>query len=273
MKTNIKVVEKQGIKEGKNLIVLVGVHGNEVCGVKAADFLLPKLQIKSGKVTFIYANLEAIKQNKRFMEQNLNRCFFNEQPSEIKQSLEGQTAKEIMPYLKRAEVLLDIHASLTKDSIPFIICDESNINVARVLNPEKIVCNIDEFHPGSTDGYMNLQSKPGFCFECGYANAPDTQDIAERAIIQFLKYYGAIDKESNVTLTNPLIIKIIDLYKNKYGSFKVSRYFRDFEEIKDRTLKGLDGNRKVYIDKGKVVLFVRDRENMGEECFLIAKKV
>ena len=131
MKSNIRVVEKQGTKEGKNLVVLVGVHGNEVCGVKAADLLLPKLKIKSGTVTFIYANLEAIKQNKRFVEQNLNRCFFNEQSSDVKQSLEGKTAREIISYLDKADALLDIHASLTKDSVPFVICDESNIQIIK----------------------------------------------------------------------------------------------------------------------------------------------
>ena len=273
MKSNIKVIEKQGTKEGKNLVILVGVHGNEVCGVKATDILLPRLKINSGKVTFIYANLEAIKQNKRFVEQNLNRCFFDEQSLEIKQSLEGKTAKEIMPYLNRAEALLDIHASLTKDSTSFVICDESNIKVAKVLNPEKIICNIDKFHPGSTDGYMNLQNKPGFCFECGYANDPNTWNIAEKAIIKFLRYYGAIKGKTNISKTNQPIIKIIGLYKNKYGSFKTNRYFRDFGEIKDRTLIGLDGDREVYVGRDKVVLFVRDIENIGEECFLIAEEV
>ncbi|MEK6895303.1 MAG: succinylglutamate desuccinylase/aspartoacylase family protein [Nanoarchaeota archaeon] len=273
MESNIKVFEKQGTKEGKNLVVLVGVHGNEVCGVKAADLLLPKLKIIYGKVTFIYANLEAIKQNKRFVEQNLNRCFIDEQSFEIKQSLEGKTAKEISPYLDRADALLDIHASLTKDSIPFVICDESNIKVAKILNPEKIVCNIDKFHPGSTDGYMNLQNKPGFCFECGYSNDPNTQNIAEKAIIKFLEYYGVIEKKANALATNPPIIKIIDLYQNKHGSFKTNKYFRDFEEIKYRTLIGLDGDKKVYVNKDKVVLFVRDRKNIGEECFLICEEI
>src|SRR3989344_2566551 len=145
MKSNIRVVEKQGIKEGKNLVVLVGVHGNEICGVKAADLLLSKLKIKSGKVTFIYANLEAIKQNKRFIEQNLNRCFFNQQPSEVEQSFEGKTAKNIMPYLDEADAMLDVHASLTKESVPFVICSESKVKESKIFRVNKVVCNTDPF--------------------------------------------------------------------------------------------------------------------------------
>ncbi|MBI5804015.1 succinylglutamate desuccinylase/aspartoacylase family protein [Candidatus Pacearchaeota archaeon] len=272
MGSNIKVVEKQGEREGKKLVVLVGVHGNEVCGVKATDLLLPKLKINSGKVTFIYANLKAIKQNKRFVEQNLNRCFFKKQLSDIKQSLEGKTAEEIIPYLDKADALLDIHASLTKDSVPFVICDESNIETAKIFNAEKIVCNIDKFHPGSTDSYMNLQNKPGFCFECGYYNDTNTQNIAKKAIISYLTYYGCIESKIGISKNKPLIIKIIDLYKNKYGPFKSKRYFKDFEKMKEKTLIGLDGDKEVYVDKEKVVLFVRDRERKDEECFLVGEE-
>jgi succinylglutamate desuccinylase len=273
MRSNIKIVEKQGKNEGKNLVILVGVHGNEVCGVKAADLLLQKLKIDSGKVTFVYSNLEAIKQNKRYVEQNLNRCFFNQQSSEIGQSLEGKTAKEIMPYLEEADAMLDIHASLTKDSVPFLICQESNIEIAKIFCAEKIVCNIDEFQPGSTDSYMNLQNKPGLCFECGYANDSKTQTIAEKAIISFLIYYGCIKSKINQPRNNPKIINIIGLYKNKYGLFKSRKYFKDFEKMKERALIGLDGNKEVFVDKGKVVLFVRNRKELNEECFLIGEEI
>ncbi|MBS3081209.1 succinylglutamate desuccinylase/aspartoacylase family protein [Candidatus Pacearchaeota archaeon] len=273
MKSNIKIVEKQGNSEGKKLVVLVGVHGNEVCGVKAADFLLPKLKIEFGKVTFIYANLEAIKQNKRFVDQNLNRCFLNQQSLDIEKSLEGRTAKGIIPYLEEADALLDIHASLTKDSVPFVICDESNIETAKILGAKKIVCNIDKFHPGSTDGYMNLQNKPGFCFECGYANDSKTQTVAEGAIISFLTYYGCIESKINQSNNKSELIKIIDSYRNRYGSFKSKRYFKDFEKMIEKTLIGLDGNREVFVDKGQLVLFVRDREKINEECFLVGEEV
>src|SRR3989338_5463841 len=127
MERNIKVIEIEGQKKGKTIAVLVGVHGNELCGVKALDSLIPKLNIESGKIIFIYANLEAIKQNKRFIEANLNRCFLKEQPLGMRETLEGKTAKEIMPYLNEADVALDIHASFTDKSSPFVICNQAAI--------------------------------------------------------------------------------------------------------------------------------------------------
>ena len=270
--SNINVKEIKGKKPGKTIVILAGVHGDETCGVRAFDFLIPRIKIDAGKVFFIYANLKAIKQNKRFVEKNLNRCFFKEQLQEIKNSLEGKTAREIMPYLDQADVMLDIHASFTDGSIPFVICDELNIQEAHIFEAEKIVCNIDPFEPGSTDYYMNLQKKAAFCFECGYLGDFKTNEIAQKAIFDFLIYYNCIPG-SNSSQKKSSIIKIVGLYKNKYGPFILSRYFKDFEMIKTKTLIGFDGEKKIYGEKGNIVLFARDRETLNDECFLIGEDV
>ena len=120
---------------------------------------------------------------------------------------------------------------------------------------------------------MNLQNKPGFCFECGYANDSKTQTVAEEAIINFLTYYGCIENKVIQTSNKPKLVKIIDLYKNRYGSFKSKRDFKDFEKMKEKTLIGLDGNREVFVNMGQIVLFVRDREKINEECFLVGEEI
>lgn len=268
---NIKVIEKKGKQPGKTLVVLAGVHGNEVCGVRAFDNLVYDLEITSGKVYFIYSNLKAISQNKRFIEQNLNRCFLKEQNEEIGESLEGRTAREIIPYLIEADAMLDVHASFTKDSKPFVICDESQMEKAKIFDSDLSVCNFDEFERGSTDYYMNLQRKPGFCFECGFLGDPKTQEIAEKAIISFLTYFGAIEGEVNLKKQTKL--KLNGLYFNRNGAFRLERYFSDFEKLKERTLIGYDREGEVYADGGSYILFARNREKLNEECFLSAVEI
>ncbi len=272
MKSNIKIIEKKGEREGKNLVVLAGVHGNEICGIKAFDKLIPKLKIESGKVTFIYANLEAIKQNKRFIEKNLNRCFLQEQYEDIKNSLEGRTAREIIPYLEKADIMLDIHASATKGSQPFVICDESLMDEANIFDVKLVVCNFDEFEPGSTDYYMNQLSKKGFGIECGYLDDPKSQKIAKKAIINFLISNKSIKGNLKIR-KDQKFLKIISLYKNKFGIFKKSREFSDFELLDGKIIVGSDGDKTVYGNKGDILLFVRDRENLNSECFLVAKEI
>lgn len=269
--TNIKVVEINGNKQGRTVAILAGVHGNEVCGINAFDSLIPKIKINSGKVIFIYANLEAIKQNKRFVEKDLNRCFLKEQPIDIAESLEGKTAKEIMPFLDKADAMLDIHASFTKDSSPFVICDEKWINEARIFNVNLVSYNWDKFHSGSTDYYMNLQDKVGICIECGYLADKKTVGVSERAIINFVKAADLIRKKPKKNKQK--YIKIKSLYKNKFGLFRKAREFADFELLNNGELIGTDGKKEIFSKNSELVIFARDREKVGEECFLLAEEI
>ncbi|MEK6848662.1 MAG: succinylglutamate desuccinylase/aspartoacylase family protein [Nanoarchaeota archaeon] len=269
--SNIRVIEKISTRPGNTLVVLSGIHGNEICGVKAFDDMISNLTIESGKVYFIYANLKAIKQNKRFIDYNLNRLFRRTIPKEAFESLEVKTAKEIVPYLKKADAMLDIHASFTPNSFPFVICDKKWIKTSNIFNANIVSFNWDKFEPGSTDYYMNKQRKPGFCYECGFLKDPASTNKAKRAIMQFLIYYKCLS--GRLTLeSNQRIIKIIGLYKNKYGVFRKSKDFKDFELLKEDTIVGKDGNKKIIVDKGKLIIFARDIDNLGEECFLMAKE-
>lgn len=268
--SNIKVIEKTSKKPGKNIVILAGVHGNESFGCKILDKLIPQLKISTGKVTFIYANLKAIKQNKRYIDFNLNRCFLIPQPKKIIDSLEGKTAKEIMPYLNKADIMLDIHASTIKNSVPFIICQPHSFNFAKSLPFKIISYNWDKFEKGGTDFYMNLQKKVGICAECGYTKDSRNKKRGEKILINFLIKIGAIRgklKEEK----NQKIFKIRSLYKNKKKSFKKEKNFKNFEEIKKKTLIGKEGNKKIYVNKGNYLLFVHDRTKLNEECFLTAK--
>lgn len=268
---NIQVIEKIGRQPGQTIAIIAGVHGNEVCGIKAIDKLIPSLKIKSGKVIFIYANLEAIKQNKRFVEYNLNRCFLKIQSEDIKNTLEGRTAVQIMNILDEVDVLLDIHASNSTDSVPFIIGEEKTWEFAKVMPLNIISFNWNEFEKGATDDYMNSRGKIGFGIECGYVLDPKCQGIAETAIINFLIKTGAIEGQI-AEIKNQTIFKIVDLYKNKKNSFKKIRAFADFEYLDKETSIGYEGAQEVFADKGQYIIFVRDRSELNQECFVLAKK-
>jgi len=268
---NIKVIEKNGIQPGKKVVVLAGVHGNESFGVKMLERVIPNLKIISGKVTFIFANLEAIKQNKRFIDFNLNRCFYKNQPKEIINTLEGKTAREIIPYLEETDYMLDIHGTWNPYSVEFIICMPQSFEFAKIIPFEKISWNWDEFEPGSTDYYMNLKNKIGICIECGYSKDPESEIRAEESLRNFLIKSGSIRGELT-SLKKQTCYKIINLYKNKYGKFKKSREFADFEKLKEKTLVGFDGKEKIFLYKDDSLIFIADYENIEEECFLIARE-
>jgi inosine-uridine nucleoside N-ribohydrolase/succinylglutamate desuccinylase len=272
--SNINVIEKIGEKPGKTTVILAGVHGNEVCGVRAFDKIIPEIKIESGKVIFIYANLEAIKQGKRFIEKNLNRCFWKEQPIEISGSLEGKTAEEIIPYLEKADYMLDLHGCYIKDSAPCVICDKKQIKFAEIFDSEIVSYNWDEFEPGSTDFYINEENKNciGFGFECGFRESMESQEIAEKTIINFLIFSENIS--GNIfTRKNQRILRLKGLYKNNEKPFLRSKYIPDFTKVSEKTLVGKEGEKEIFIDEGDIILFLENQEKLNQECFILAEEI
>lgn len=88
------------------------VHGNETGGMLAINSILAK--IKSGeihidnKLCFVFGNIGAAHQGKRFVEYDMNRLF----GSQANHSDEHARAKEIEAILQDTEFLFDIHQTV-----------------------------------------------------------------------------------------------------------------------------------------------------------------
>ncbi len=73
------IIKKTSENPGKIIAIFCGVHGNERAGIIAAEKALQELVITAGTVYFVFANPRAIEIGKRFVEKNLNRCFYHGQ--------------------------------------------------------------------------------------------------------------------------------------------------------------------------------------------------
>jgi predicted deacylase len=266
---NTKIIIKNSGQPGKKVLIMAGVHGNEVCGIKALDELIPKIVPIKGKVIFVYANLEAIKQNKRYVETNLNRCFLKNQPDDIKETLEGKTAKEIIPFLEEADILLDLHSSKTSANKSYLICEKHCQEYFSVLNPKNIISGIDKTHPGGSDGFMG--KKIGICIECGLHDSQDSIENAKNAIFNILKKAEVVEGNTKSFLPKKIFLAKY-IYKSKNGPFILSRNFGDFEEFKEKTIVGKDGVKEVYAKAGDVIMFADEPKKIGGECFMILQK-
>lgn len=276
MSSNIQIVEKKGALPGKIVLLLAGIHGNETCGVKAFDKLISTINVEKGTVIFCYANLKAIKQNKRFIETNLNRCFLDEQPNHVMNTIEGRTAKEIMLLMNKADILLDIHASNSPESTPFIIAEPESWEYAHIIPFNIITYNWDEYEKGATEAYMHNKGKNAIAIECGYVNNPQGHAIAEQAIINVLTKAGNVKEErcknQEVRIKKQELYKIVGLHVNEHAPFKKEKEFADFEYLSKKTVIGHEGTTPVYAEEGHYILFVRDREQLHQECFLMMRK-
>ncbi len=83
----------------ENLVLICCLHGNEGFGldVSRAQSLFP----------FVLANEKALKENKRFIDVDLNRCF----PGKKNGNYEDKRAVEILEKLEAFDYVLDMHSS------------------------------------------------------------------------------------------------------------------------------------------------------------------
>lgn len=269
-----ETIEKKGIFPGPTSIILAGIHGDEVCGLQAFADLLPTLHITHGRVIFSYGNPKAIEAHRRYTQMNLNRLFKQESAysPEEKESYEYTRASFLKPLLLEADALLDIHASHTIGSRPFVICEPTAMDIAAFLPVDTVVTGLDAVQPGGTDGFMHRAGKVGICVECGYIQDDSSTAVAKQAIEAFLMAQGHMVSDVAVRPHKQVHVHIEELYRTKQEKFVLTKEFLDFEPVfKDQVL-GFDGETPIAAKDDGVILFARNRNYRGGEAFLFGKQ-
>lgn len=272
-KTLEKVIRISGKLPGTKSVILVGVHGNESCGIDAINKLLPDLKIDQGHLTIAFGNPRAIEMNTRLTEENLNRMFLPEQElTDLqKRSYEYKRAIFLKNILSDSEVLLDIHASNNPNSKPFIICEQNSRDIYKYIPIDTVVNGFDLVEPGGTDYFMNSIGKTGLCIECGYINDLKSTKVAIDSILAFLKIRGHINQRIQSKKQN--VFKVFLLYKTSTDNFTLLKPLADFEQVKKNQIIGLDGVNEVTAPEDSIILFAKNTSLKGSEAFLLGRRV
>ncbi len=135
-------------KERIDLTLMGAVHGNEIIGLFILCELFEKilkgdLQPKIN-VAFILGNREALKQDVRFTEKDLNRSF--QKNKKHASSHEERRAHEIESILEKTSFLVDFHQTQTPTHRAFFVLNYTRKSHlwARFLNPEIPIINFKE---------------------------------------------------------------------------------------------------------------------------------
>ena len=264
------VIKKDSGRKGKILSVFCGVHGNEKVGILAVKEVIRTVTIRSGAVYFVFANLKAIEKNKRFVDKNLNRCFFDKQDGT---SYEEKRANDLIKILKKSDALLDIHASNCSNTIPFVIT-ENSFEIVKGMNFKIIATGFDNVEPGATDEYMKNRGKIGICLECGYAKkSTENVDLAYNSILQFLQYFDAIEDKIPKHNVQQKFLHVSEVQKVTSKEFKLTKTFADFEELKKGFVIATDKGKKYIAKENRVILFGSPGKPIGAEAYILGKWV
>ena len=63
-----------------------------------------------------------------------------------------------------------------------------------------------------------------------------------------------------------------DLYVTETNNFTLEKQFNDFEKILRGQTIGIDGDKKIRVGKRSIILFARNRKQIGAEAFLLGEK-
>ncbi len=262
------IVIKTGNRPGKTIAIFAGVHGNEQVGVIALKKIIEEVDIERGKVYFVFANPEAIEKNVREVNANLNRLFIRDENGNTP---EHGRAKELMDILDESEALLDLHASNSRKTEPFIICRKEDAEVAGKLSVGIVSHGWDSLVPGSSDAYMSRQDKVGLCVECGSVMETETNlPLTINIIKQFLSLFGAINNQVTLNDLPQRVIQIDKIVTKKTNDFYFVKEFNDFDTLTAGEVFAKDGEIEYIADKNQCIIFPRPNKPIGGDVFILA---
>ena len=265
------VTEIKGKQPGKSVAIFGGVHGNERIGIEVLRRLVEELSPDAGVVYLVEGNPPAIEAGIRQLGKNLNRAFIkgNEggEPEDVR-------ARELMQLLDTCDALLDIHASNSKKSVPFIVCEQEAFDLARLLPFSIVSSGWDEIEPGASDGYMHQLGKPALCLECGYAEDFDAHTaLALCAVDTFLRYFGIKSGAAESATKEQQRIQVYKAVLKKTKNLSFAKEYGDFEALEEGVVFAQDGSESYVADRGDCIIFPRKDGALGSEAFILGKRL
>jgi succinylglutamate desuccinylase len=191
-------------KPGQHVIVLGGVHGNELTGIRVVNDLVSAFSggeaaLAAGTLTLALGNPEAIRLGLRATEPyaDLNRSFTPEKIAG-RSTYEEVRAAELAPIITEADVLIDIHAT-NRPSKPFVVAtdhDQRRTALAARFPCDAFLVSPDEIIGGTTDGWVSRCGGYGIGFESGLASDVTRVRSTKDAVIAALGDLGLLPPDA-----------------------------------------------------------------------------
>lgn len=283
----------EGKEKGPLLLVTAGVHGNEPSGVLALQKIFKELEDSKmpikGTFLGLSGNKKALQQEKRFIDEDLNRTWTKENLQKDHPETHEQTEMfEIIDLLNNyskkefpKRFFLDCHTT-SSDSLPYISVQEVGKNdVFADKFPLHIVRGFSDIVNGSIDKYFSQVGFTGFTFEGGQHFAETTQANQEAMIWLALKEVNGVDL--NALSCFPICIEQLEggqttfkiLYRHGLENddeFKMQPGFKNFQKISNGELLAIQNGKEIY-SEWDATIFMPLYQSQGNDGFFVIKEV
>ncbi|MEZ5647404.1 MAG: succinylglutamate desuccinylase/aspartoacylase family protein [Alphaproteobacteria bacterium] len=196
-------------RPGPHVMVMAIVHGNELCGAFALDYLF-KAAIRPicGRLTLAFANVHAYLSfnpndpvASRFIDEDFNRLWDLSTLKGLRTSIELQRARMLWPIIDTVDLLLDIH-SMQYGPAPLMLAGPLNKGCAfaqKIGIPSIIVSDKGHAAGRRLRDYGDFShansSKNALLVECGQHWEQTSAELAIEVSWRFLASTGVIPRE------------------------------------------------------------------------------
>ena len=267
-------------KPGPHALITGIVHGNELCGAIALDFLVrDNVRPTRGRLTLALCNVAAYLQfdphnptASRFVDEDFNRVWSLERLDGPQRSAELTRARELRPLVDGADFLLDIH-SMQQATAPLMMCGplEKGRRFARALGAPEIIVS-DEGHAAGRrmrdyGGFGDPQSpKNALLVECGQHWEASSAAVAKETALRFLAAIDLIPAQALARFNlapkpaHQRLIEVTEAVTIAADRFSFSGNYVGLEVIPKRGMEiGRDGHKPVLAPYDNCVLIMPSR--------------
>ena len=264
-------------RPGPHVMINAIVHGNELCGVVALDFLFKNnIRPIRGKLTLSFANTAAYlsfdpenPNASRFVDEDFNRVWDLEKVEGNVNSVERHRAREMRPIVDQVDYLLDLH-SLLHDTPALLLSgalDKGKELAFRLKSPEYVVkdyghsagCRLRDYGHFADPGC----SENALLVECGQHWKKPTGQTAIKTSLRFLHLLQMLDPELAAQHLSPSqypqqkFIEVTEAVTIQTAAFKFIKEFEGMEIFSDAgTLIATDGELKVLTPYDNCILIM-----------------
>lgn len=295
------LIEKLVDKSLPTLVVMVGIHGNEVTGFYALKSI--EKTIKEKKLSFkanlyvIAGNLNAISKGNRYDTVDLNRLWADKQLKRINDSqtnFNSDEKEQIEIYAILKNILkdhtgkfyfVDLHTTSAPTSPYLVFSDSINNRQFSKFFPVPIVFGIEEYIQGPLLTYINEFGHVGVGFEAGSHNDKNAILINEAFLWIALAETGCLEKKDipnygfyvkklkELSNFSNKLFEIVDKHSIYKGEkFSMLKGFDNFQKIiKNQALA--TSNSKTLYSPLNAQIFMPLYQKQGEDGYFIIKRV
>lgn len=273
-----------GLTEGKTLIVLGAIHGDEVCGPTAIRRIMHEIDdgsivLKSGALRCVpVSNPRAYEGGVRFAEDNLNRIF---KKTAEATTYEAVLANELCELVDQADVLLDIHSSHAPAPTNLFVDYPTTENeaLAAALGAEYTIYDWPKVYRESsveldswtTDRYAYEAGKTGILIEAGQHSDPRAETVAYEAILRTLVHVDMIEAHAELTpVQKATSVYMTDVFVKEHAGDAFTKSWSHLERLPKGTVVATRNSGEVIkMQEDGVIIFPKTYAEVGGEWFYL----